>query len=254
MWRRHRTTTLFPKRFKSRQKRVFDDDVFLLREEDARSASPSRPPRVFFSTGFRESRGKDDEEESIDAIARRGGQFDFFRVAERMFEDQREEEEDDRRQEQQQQQQQQQRRRHDKEDYTKRWEYHAWHLACALVPLGLSAAVVSYVRRYPHKNLVARAEKEKEEGREAVEEALRERNALEEDVMRRAKKEDERRYGRLLERLEKLENAILEGKTKKDFEKTGAKRSTESNNNSSGSGGSGGSSSSNSSSKSSGTP
>ena len=112
-------------------------------------------------------------------------------------------------------------------------------------------AVVSYVRRYPHKNLVARAEKEKEEGREAVEEALRERNALEEDVMRRAKKEDERRYGRLMERLEKLENAILEGKTKKDFEKTGAKRSTESNNNSSGSGGSGGSSSS---SKSSGTP
>ena len=231
MWRRHRTTTLFPKRFKSRQKRVFDDDVFLLREEDARSASPSRPPRVFFSTGFRESRGKDDEEESIDAIARRGGQFDFFRVAERMFEDQREEEEDDRRQEQQQQQQQQQqrrrRRRHDKEDYTKRWEYHAWHLACAMVPLGLSAAVVSYVRRYPHKNLVARAEKEKEEGREAVEEALRERNALEEDVMRRARKEDERRYGRLMERLEKLENAILEGKTKKDFEKTGAKRSTE---------------------------
>jgi len=143
-----------------------------------------------------------------------------------MFEDQREEEEDDRRQEQQ-QQQQQQRRRHDKEDYTKRWEYHAWHLACAMVPLGLSAAVVSYVRRYPHKNLVARAEKEKEEGREAVEEALRERNALEEDVMRRAKKEDERRYGRLMERLEKLENAILEGKTKKGNEKTGAKRSTE---------------------------
>ena len=227
MWRRHRTTTLFPKRFKSRQNRVFDDDVFLLREEDARSASPSRPPRVFFSTGFRESRGKDDEEESIDAIARRGGQFDFFRVAERMFEDQREEEDDDRRQEQQQQQQQQRRRRHDKEDYTKRWEYHAWHLACAMVPLGLSAAVVSYVRRYPHKNLVARAEKEKEEGREAVEEALRERNALEEDVMRRAKKEDERRYGRLMERLEKLENAILEGKTKKGNEKTGAKRSTE---------------------------
>ena len=227
MWRRHRTTTLFPKR-KSRQKRVFDD-VFLLREEDARSAaSPSRPPRVFFSTGFRESRGKDDEEESIDAIARRGGQFDFFRVAERMFEDQREEEEDDRRQEQQQQQRRRRRRRrHDKEDYTKRWEYHAWHLACAMVPLGLSAAVVSYVRRYPHKNLVARAEKEKEEGREAVEEALRERNALEEDVMRRAKKEDERRYGRLMERLEKLENAILEGKTKKGNEKTGAKRSTE---------------------------
>ena len=228
MWRRHRTTTLFPKR-KSRQKRVFDD-VFLLREEeDARSASPSRHPRVFFSTGFRESRGKDDEEESIDAIARRGGQFDFFRVAERMFEDQREEEEDDRRQEQQQQQQRRRRRRrrHDKEDYTKRWEYHAWHLACAMVPLGLSAAVVSYVRRYPHKNLVARAEKEKEEGREAVEEALRERNALEEDVMRRAKKEDERRYGRLMERLEKLENAILEGKRKKGNEKTGAKRSTE---------------------------
>ena len=226
MWRRHRTTTLFPKR-KSRQKRVFDD-VFLLREEeDARSASPSRHPRVFFSTGFRESRGKDDEEESIDAIVRRGGQFDFFRVAERMFEDQREEEEDDRRQEQQQQQQQRRRRRHDKEDYTKRWEYHAWHLACAMVPLGLSAAVVSYVRRYPHKNLVARAEKEKEEGREAVEEALRERNALEEDVMRRAKKEDERRYGRLMERLEKLENAILEGKRKKGNEKTGAKRSTE---------------------------
>ena len=221
MWRRHRTTTLFPKR-KSRQKRVFDD-VFLLREEDAaRSASPSRPPRVFFSTGFRESRGKDDEEESIDAIARRGGQFDFFRVAERMFEDQREEEEDDRRQ-----QQQRRRRRHDKEDYTKRWEYHAWHLACAMVPLGLSAAVVSYVRRYPHKNLVARAEKEKEEGREAVEEALRERSALEEDVMRRAKKDDERRYGRLMERLEKLENAILEGKTKKGNEKTGAKRITE---------------------------
>ena len=213
MWRRHRTTTLFPKR-KSRQKRVFDD-VFLLREEDARSAaSPSRPPRVFFSTGFRESRGKDDEEESIDAIARRGGQFDFFRVAERMFEDQHKEEDD------------RQQRRH-KEDYTKRWEYHAWHLACAMVPLGLSAAVVSYVRRYPHKNLVARAEKEKEEGREAVEEALRERNALEEDVMRRAKKEDERRYGRLMERLEKLENAILEGKTKKGNEKTGAKRSTE---------------------------
>ena len=96
-----------------------------------------------------------------------------------------------------------------------------------MVPLGLSAAVVSYVRRNPHKNLVARAEKEKEEGREAVEEALRERNALEEDVMRRAKKEDERRYGRLMERLEKLENAILEGKTKKGNEKTGAKRSTE---------------------------
>ena len=213
------------------------------------------PPARRFSTfrGKEEEKEKEEEEEeeeSIDAIARRGGRFDFFRVAERMFEDQREEEDDDRR-----------RRRdnnnnnnNNKEDYTKRWEYHAWHLACAMVPLGLSVAVVSYVRRYPHKNLVARAEKEKEEGREAVEEALRERNALEEDVMRRAKKEDERRYGRLMERLEKLENAILEGKTKKDFEKTGAKRSTESNNNSSGSGGSGGSSSSNSSSKSSGTP
>ena len=217
------------------------------------------PPARRFSTfrGKEEEKEKEEEEEeeeeeSIDAIARRGGRFDFFRVAERMFEDQREEEDDDRR-----------RRRdnnnnnnnnNNKEDYTKRWEYHAWHLACAMVPLGLSVAVVSYVRRYPHKNLVARAEKEKEEGREAVEEALRERNALEEDVMRRARKEDERRYGRLMERLEKLENAILEGKTKKDFEKTGAKRSTESNNNSSGSGGSGGSSSSNSSSKSSGTP
>ena len=50
------------------------------------------PPARRFSTfrGKEEEKEKEEEEEeeeSIDAIARRGGRFDFFRVAERMFED-----------------------------------------------------------------------------------------------------------------------------------------------------------------------
>ena len=73
-------------------------------------------------------------------------------------------------------------------EHTRRWEYHAWHFLCALMPLGLSMAMVSYVRRNPHPNLVERAKNEKEKNRIEMEEALKERKKLEQDVIESARK------------------------------------------------------------------
>ena len=102
---------------------------------------PPRPRRR-----RRKKEDNKEEEESIDSIARRDGKFDFLHVAERLFEEEEEEGK---------------KKKQTREDYTRRWEYHAWHLFLALaVPVGLSASVVSHVRRHPHPNLLLRKENE----------------------------------------------------------------------------------------------
>ena len=143
---------------------------------------------------------EEDKEESIDSIARRDGKFDFLHVAERLFE---EEEED-------------KKKKQTREDYTRRWEYHAWHLFLALaVPVGLSASVVSHVRRHPHPNLLLRKENEMKETRLKAEEAMTEQKKLETNVIEKARKENEGRYGKLAERMERLEREMEEEKKKK---------------------------------------
>ncbi|CAL6435566.1 unnamed protein product [Bathycoccus prasinos] len=146
-----------------------------------------------------------EEEESIDSIARRDGKFDFLHVAERLFE---EEEEEDKKKKQ------------TREDYTRRWEYHAWHLFLALaVPVGLSASVVSHVRRHPHPNLLLRKENEMKETRLKAEEAMTEQKKFETNVIEKARKENEGRYGKLAERMERLEREMEEEKKKKKKKK-----------------------------------
>ncbi|CAL6436257.1 unnamed protein product [Bathycoccus prasinos] len=154
--------------------------------------------RTFFSGGDNNK----EEEESIDSIARRDGKFDFLHVAERLFEE--EEEEEDKKKKQ------------TREDYTRRWEYHAWHLFLALaVPVGLSATVVSHVRRHPHPNLLLRKENEMKETRLKAEEAMTEQKKFETNVIEKARKENEGRYGKLAERMERLEREMEEEKKKK---------------------------------------
>jgi len=160
----------------------------------------------FFSSSSSSSSSKKEEdnkeeEESIDSIARRDGKFDFLHVAERLFE---EEEEEDKKKKQ------------TREDYTRRWEYHAWHLFLALaVPVGLSASVVSHVRRHPHPNLLLRKENEMKETRLKAEEAMTEQKKFETNVIEKARKENEGRYGKLAERMERLEREMEEEKKKK---------------------------------------
>ncbi|CAL6421996.1 unnamed protein product [Bathycoccus prasinos] len=157
----------------------------------------------FFSSSSSSSKKEDnkEEEESIDSIARRDGKFDFLHVAERLFE---EEEEEDKKKKQ------------TREDYTRRWEYHAWHLFLALaVPVGLSASVVSHVRRHPHPNLLLRKENEMKETRLKAEEAMTEQKKFETNVIEKARKENEGRYGKLAERMERLEREMEEEKKKK---------------------------------------
>ena len=159
----------------------------------------------FFSSSSSSSSKKEEdnkeEEESIDSIARRDGKFDFLHVAERLFE---EEEEEDKKKKQ------------TREDYTRRWEYHAWHLFLALaVPVGLSASVVSHVRRHPHPNLLLRKENEMKETRLKAEEAMTEQKKFETNVIEKARKENEGRYGKLAERMERLEREMEEEKKKK---------------------------------------
>jgi flagellar biosynthesis/type III secretory pathway M-ring protein FliF/YscJ len=164
----------------------------------------------FFSSSTSSSSSKKEEdnkeeEESIDSIARRDGKFDFLHVAERLFE---EEEEEDKKKKQ------------TREDYTRRWEYHAWHLFLALaVPVGLSASVVSHVRRHPHPNLLLRKENEMKETRLKAEEAMTEQKKFETNVIEKARKENEGRYGKLAERMERLEREMEEEKKKKKKKK-----------------------------------
>ena len=161
-----------------------------------------------FSSSSSSSKKEEDnkeEEESIDSIARRDGKFDFLHVAERLFE---EEEEEDKKKKQ------------TREDYTRRWEYHAWHLFLALaVPVGLSASVVSHVRRHPHPNLLLRKENEMKETRLKAEEAMTEQKKFETNVIEKARKENEGRYGKLAERMERLEREMEEEKKKKKKKK-----------------------------------
>ena len=159
----------------------------------------------FFSSSSSSSSSKKEdnkeEEESIDSIARRDGKFDFLHVAERLFEEEEEEGK---------------KKKQTREDYTRRWEYHAWHLFLALaVPVGLSASVVSHVRRHPHPNLLLRKENEMKETRLKAEEAMTEQKKVETNVIEKARKENEGRYGKLAERMERLEREMEEEKKKK---------------------------------------
>lgn len=176
----------------------------------ARRLSSSSSTTTTTTRGGGEGGKEKEEEESIESIARRNGKFDFLRVAERLFENQgKNDDEGDTKEGNG-------RRYADKrEEHTRRWEYHAWHFLCALMPLGLSMAMVSYVRRNPHPNLVERAKNEKEKNRIEMEEALKERKKLEQDVIESARKEEEARYGKLMERMERLEKEVVEAKKTK---------------------------------------